>query len=308
MKFASHYKLDHTTTPKEVFVERRKFIKGAMALGLLPIQQVIASPHTFDSNKQCFDVGEQLATSQKKHVQSYNNYYEFSTDKQMVKHLAREFKTEPWQVRVSGLVESPLSVSLEDLKSFTSCRRTYRLRCVEGWSAVIPWHGFELNQLLSLVKPLPNARYVKFKSLHDPKQMINQRNNLMPWPYTEGLRLDEAMHPLTILATGMYNEALAKQNGAPIRLVVPWKYGFKSIKAITEIELVDTQPISSWSQSSPSEYGFYANVNPNVAHPRWNQRRELPLGAKKKIKTQLLNGYYDEVRDLYQNDVLDSLF
>jgi methionine sulfoxide reductase catalytic subunit len=232
-------------------------------------------------------------------ITNYNNYYEFTTDKQAVNPLSANFESSPWTVEVSGLVQNPKTYALEDLLKFQQKERVYRLRCVEAWSMVIPWNGFELNELLAEVEPMTSAKYVKFTTLMDPKQFPGQTDRLYPWPYTEGLRLDEAMHPLTILANGMYGETLPNPDGAPLRLVVPWKYGFKSIKAIVKIELTEEQPATMWNTIAPNEYGFYSNVNPNVDHPRWSQRTERRIGELSRRNTLMFNGYYDEVASLY---------
>ena len=286
-------------TPESIYAKRRIFLQKAIALGLLPFAD-LAKAVTANSND--------LVPTQKSLVTSYNNYYEFTDNKKMVKHLARDFDTSDWTITINGLVNKPLCLKFSDLRDMSELTRVYRLRCVEGWSAVIPWQGFQLSQLLALAKPSKDAKFVKFTSTYDPAQLLGQRKSTLPWPYVEGLRLDEAKHPLTIIATGMYGKALPNQNGAPLRLVVPWKYGYKSIKAIKEITLTSTQPVSSWEQEVPSEYGFFGNVNPNVAHPRWSQRRELPLGHIQKVKTQLLNGYASEVAFLYANDTLNDMF
>jgi sulfoxide reductase catalytic subunit YedY len=285
-------------TPETVFQNRRTVIKQLLACALLPCVNSVHGVQLGDSFKNI--TPENLTTS-------YNNYYEFTTNKQMVKHLSRALDTSNWQLQINGLVENPITLSMQDLLEMQTVHRIYPMRCVEGWSAVIPWQGLELRDLLSKVKPLGTAKFVKFTGYYNPEVMIGQRHQTLPWPYVEGLRLDEALHPLTIIATGMYDKPMPNQNGAPLRLVVPWKYGYKSIKAITQITLTDTQPISSWQQQVPSEYGFYGNVNPNVPHPRWSQRREVRLGEVKKKKTQLLNGYADELTSLYQFDVLNDL-
>lgn len=266
-------------------------------MGLLPSVNCFASESSSDS----FITDKQLVTS-------YNNYYEFSTNKKMVKHLAQELDISNWSLHIDGLVDNPMQLSMSDIFDMKLIKRTYRLRCVEGWSAVIPWQGILLRDILALARPTIKHGFVKFSSIYAPSVMLGQRTNILPWPYIEGLRLDEAMHPLTLLATGMYDAPLPKQNGAPIRLVVPWKYGYKSIKAVSKITLTDTRFESSWMQSSPSEYGFYANVNPNVAHPRWSQRREVPLGQTKKIKTRMFNGYAEQVASLYKSDNVDKLY
>ncbi|RME89310.1 MAG: protein-methionine-sulfoxide reductase catalytic subunit MsrP, partial [Anaerolineae bacterium] len=234
-------------------------------------------------------------------ITHYNNYYEFTTDKQGVARLAENFKTSPWEVEVTGLVHNPKTYGLEDLlKRFPQEERIYRLRCVEAWSMVIPWNGFPLASLLKEVEPMSDARYVRFEALYDPEQMPGQKNPFYPWPYQEGLRLDEAMHDLTLLATGLYGELLPPQSGAPIRLVVPWKYGFKSIKAVVKIELVAEQPATLWSTVAPNEYGFYANVNPNVDHPRWSQKTERRIGELGRRPTLMFNGYAEQVAHLYE--------
>jgi sulfoxide reductase catalytic subunit YedY len=233
-------------------------------------------------------------------VTGYNNYYEFSTDKEAVAPLAKNFVTSPWTVAVGGLVNKPKTYGVEELLAkFTQEERIYRLRCVEGWSMVIPWLGFPLANLLREVEPMSGAKYVRFETLHDPKRMPGQNAGWYRWPYAEGLRLDEAMHPLTILSTGLYGKTLLPQNGAPIRLVVPWKYGFKSIKAIVKIDLVEEQPVSLWMAAAPNEYGFYSNVNPEVPHPRWSQAAERRIGELNRRPTLLFNGYADEVAPLY---------
>jgi sulfoxide reductase catalytic subunit YedY len=286
-------------TPKTMFEERRKIIKQLAACALLPTSNLA---YALDYESMTTDITPEKLTT------SYNNYYEFTSNKRMVKHLSKALDTSNWQLKINGLVEKPIIFQMQDLLALNTVSRIYPFRCVEGWSAVIPWQGFELKALLSLVKPLDSAKFVKFTGYYNPEVMIGQRKNTLPWPYVEGLRLDEALHPLTIIATGMYDKPLPNQNGAPIRLVVPWKYGYKSIKAMTQITLTDQQPVSSWQQQVPSEYGFYGNVNPKVAHPRWSQRREVRLGEVKKRKTKLLNGFANELTDLYQSDELNELF
>ena len=241
-------------------------------------------------------------------ITNYNNFYEFSTDKISVAPEAKSFVTKPWSVTVSGLVNKPRTFDLEELLRFQLEERIYRLRCVEGWSMVIPWIGFPLSKLLEKVEPAAQAKYVAFQTLLDPQRMPNQKTGVLDWPYVEGLRLDEAMHPLTILATGLYGEMLPPQNGAPVRLVVPWKYGFKSIKSIVKIELVPNEPPTTWNLQAPNEYGFYSNVNPNVAHPRWSQARERRIGEFSMRPTLLFNGYADQVAHLYQGMDLRKYF
>jgi len=234
-------------------------------------------------------------------ITNYNNYYEFSLDKQEVAARARDFKTSPWTVEVGGLVHKPKTFDVDELlKRFTQEERIYRLRCVEGWSMVIPWQGFPLAELLKEVEPMSEAKYVRFETLYDPEQMPGQRSNWYNWPYVEGLRTDEAMNDLTLLATGLYGKSLLPQNGAPLRLAVPWKYGFKSIKSIVKIDLVDEMPISLWMAAAPNEYGFYANVNPDVPHPRWSQASERRIGETDRRRTLPFNGYAEEVAGLYE--------
>jgi methionine sulfoxide reductase catalytic subunit len=232
-------------------------------------------------------------------ITNYNNYYEFSTSKQAVNSLSKNFKPTPWAVEVGGLVQNPKTYALEDLLKFEQKERIYRLRCVEAWSMVIPWTGFELADLLDEVQPMTSAKYVHFVTLMDKTRMPGEGNTLYPWPYSEGLRLDEAIQRLTIIATGLYGQPLPNPDGAPLRLVVPWKYGFKSIKAIVKIELVEQQPETMWNDIAPDEYGFYSNVNPNVDHPRWSQASERRIGELSQRPTLMFNGYADEVASLY---------
>jgi len=232
-------------------------------------------------------------------VTNYVNFYEFTTNKEGVAALARDFITSPWAVEVGGLVNNPKTFNLENLSKFEQEERVYRMRCVEAWSMVIPWTGFPLSKLLQEVEPTSQAQYVRFETLYDPDQMPGQKGASFPWPYVEGLRLDEAMHDLTILATGLYGESLLPQNGAPVRLVAPWKYGFKSLKSIVKIDLVAEMPTSLWMAFGPSEYGFWANVNPAVPHPRWSQATERRIGENGRRETLLFNGYAEQVAHLY---------
>jgi sulfoxide reductase catalytic subunit YedY len=242
-------------------------------------------------------------------ITNYNNYYEFTTDKAGVNPMSKDFKTSPWEVKVDGLVNKPQTYGIEDLlKKFPQEERIYRLRCVEAWSMVIPWMGFPLSALLKEVEPLSSAKYVGFQTIFDPDQMPGQKSRFYPWPYQEGLRLDEAMHDLTILATGLYGKPMPNPNGAPIRLVVPWKYGFKSIKAIIRIELVAEQPDTMWSTIAPHEYGFYSNVNPEVSHPRWSQASERRIGEGGRRPTLMFNGYAEEVAHLYDGMDLSAYY
>src|SRR6266496_5802848 len=253
-----------------------------------------------------FTVNEQLTSLDD--ITNYNNFYEFAASKGSVAAAAKDFVTTPWSVSIEGLVNKPRTVDLAELMKFNQEERVYRLRCVEGWSMVIPWIGFPLAGLLKLVEVNSQARYVAFQTLLDPKQMPNQRTGVLDWNYVEGLRLDEAMHPLTILATGLYGEALPPQDGAPLRLVVPWKYGFKSIKSIVKIRLIAEQPPTTWSMAAPNEYGFFSNVNPNVDHSRWSQAKEVRIGEYRKRDTLIFNGYADQVANLYSGMDLRRYF
>jgi sulfoxide reductase catalytic subunit YedY len=294
-------------TPEADYINRRKFMQlGAAVLGGAVITACVGNnsspamtasvPEYPEGIKD--DRGDSLTDF--KAVSGYNNYYEFSLGKEEVAGEAKRLKTSPWEVRVDGLVENPKTYAIEDIfSSFPRQERVYRLRCVEGWSMVIPWLGFPLADLLKEAVPLSDARYVKFTTLKRPEEMPGQYNPSFPWPYTEGLRLDEAMHNLTLLSTGLYGKELPNQNGAPIRLVVPWKYGFKSIKSIVRIELVKEQPATFWQTIAPEEYGFYSNVNPNKAHPRWSQETERRIGEFQRRATLMFNGYEKEVASLY---------
>jgi len=263
-------------------------------------QSVVASTSTDE-------LGDLLISFDNKN--SYNNYYEFSLDKQRVARESKDLKTSPWPVSIGGLVNHPLQLDAEEFKQrYPVEERIYRERCVEGYSMVVPWNGFQLSHLLKEVEPTADAKFVRFETLFDPDQMPGQRSPMFDFPYVEGLRLDEAMHPLTILATGMYGKDLLPQTGAPLRLVVPWKYAFKSIKAIVKIDLVAEMPTSLWMRAAPDEYGFYANVNPNVPHPRWSQETELRLGEGERRRTMLFNGYEEEVAALYAGMDLTKWF
>lgn len=242
-------------------------------------------------------------------VTHHNNFYEFGTDKTDPAHNAHSLKTFPWSVMVDGAVAKPRRFDLDELRKLAPLEeRIYRLRCVEGWSMVIPWQGFPLVELIKRVEPTRNAKYVEFTTLHDPEQMPGQKSGILDWPYTEGLRIDEATHPLTLLALGLYGQPLPPQNGAPIRLVVPWKYGFKSAKSLVRIHLTESMPATTWNRAAPSEYGFYANVNPAVDHPRWSQARERRIGEYFKRPTLPFNGYADQVAGLYSGMDLSRYF
>jgi len=306
-------------TDQKVYLNRRLFMRGAVlagsvtATGLLyrklnpppaiveerPKIAGLVKPPTDEAIRGGFKVNEPLTSFED--ITNYNNFYEFSTEKRSVAEEARGFVTRPWAVEVGGLAGKPKVFDLDDLLTLAPQEeRIYRHRCVEGWSMVIPWAGFPLAALLKQVEPLSSARYAAFQTLLDPKRMPNQNTSVLDWPYVEGLRLDEAMNPLAILATGMYGQTMPPQDGAPIRLVVPWKYGFKSIKSIVKIMLVADQPPTTWNIQSPNEYGFYSNVNPNVDHPRWSQKMEHRIGEFGSRPTLLFNGYAEQVGHLYE--------
>ena len=306
-------------TDQKVYLNRRLFMRGAILAGsvtatglvyrkLNPPPAIVeerpkiaglVKPPTDEAIRGGFKINEPLTSFED--ITNYNNFYEFSTEKRSVAEEARGFVTRPWAVEVGGLVGKPKVFDLDDLlKLAPQEERIYRHRCVEGWSMVIPWAGFPLAALLKQVEPLSSARYVAFQTLLDPKRMPNQNTGVLDWPYVEGLRLDEALNPLAILATGMYGQTMPPQDGAPIRLVVPWKYGFKSIKSIVKIMLVANLPPTTWNIQSPNEYGFYSNVNPNVDHPRWSQKMEHRIGEFGARPTLLFNGYAEQVGHLYE--------
>ena len=287
-------------TPESVYLNRRSFIGAVAAAAAAAVPDRGAA-------QQAPQEQEQLTSYDA--VTGYNNFYEFGTGKDDPARNAGTLRPRPWTIRVDGEVAKPADYQLEDfIKPAEIEDRVYRLRCVEAWSMVIPWRGFELRKVLERAEPTAKAKYVEMTTLLDPEQMPGQRRPILEWPYVEGLRIDEAMHPLTILATGMYGEELPGQNGAPIRLVVPWKYGFKSSKSIVRIRLVEQRPATSWNQAQPAEYGFYANVNPDVDHPRWSQRRERRIGELRKRPTLFLNGYADQVASLYAGMDLQEHF
>jgi len=309
-------------TPEHQYLNRRQFMKvGSLAAGALALAACApglvndpsgagATPSTGKTasssgeaqvvmpGENRDELGDPLNTYDQ--ITNYNNFYEFTTDKQGVARLAKDFVARPWTVEVGGLVQTPQTFGFEDLLSmFPQEERIYRLRCVEGWSMVIPWSGFPLKKLLEEVGPTAEAKYVRFETIYDPQRFPGQKSLWYQWPYIEGLRLDEAMHDLTLMATGLYGKELPAQNGAPLRLVVPWKYGFKSIKSIVRIDLVDEMPTSLWMAAAPNEYGFFANVNPEVSHPRWSQSSERRIGEFGRSPTLMFNGYEEEVAHLY---------
>lgn len=312
-------------TPESVYLSRRHFMKGAaitavaaggVLVGCGPSggsgggesNSVAVNTAVNDATPSVSattdELGNELNTYEE--ITTYNNYYEFATTKDGPAKLSQDFPTSPWQVEVSGMVSNPKTYTMEDLLKFDQEERIYRLRCVEAWSMVIPWVGFPLSKILNEVEPTSDAQFVRFETVLDPENMPGQRSPFFPWPYVEGLRVDEAMNDLTLMVTGMYGKDLLPQNGAPIRLVVPWKYGFKSIKSIVKIELVDTMPTSLWMESAPNEYGFYANVNPNVDHPRWSQATERRIGEFGRVETLMYNGYEEQVAHLYDDPNFDT--
>jgi methionine sulfoxide reductase catalytic subunit len=292
-------------TPESLYLRRREFLASAAVPVLAGAASLLAAG-TADAQgtgQKLSAKKSPLSTTEEQtpfaDVTTYNNFYEFGTDKGDPSRNATKFKTQPWTVTIDGAVGKGGKFALDDLvKPYQLEERIYRHRCVEAWSMVIPWIGFPLGDLLKKVEPTPQAKFVEFTTLHDPSQMPGQRRAVLDWPYVEGLRLDEAMHPLAILGVGLYGQVLPNQNGAPLRLVVPWKYGFKSIKSIVRIRLVEKQPNTAWNRSAPQEYGFYSNVNPEVDHPRWSQARERRIGEFFKRKTLMFNGY-DQVASLY---------
>jgi len=294
-------------TPEKIYNRRREFIKrfgittGSLIIGQNIINKANASTNNLEKK-----------ITEYRYITTYNNYYEFGTRKSDPVEKSQNFKTKPWEITVDGEVEKKITLTVQEIKKmFPSEERIYRLRCVEGWSMIIPWLGFSLSKILEKASPTSKGKFVEFTSVYDPEQMPGQRYPILKWPYKEGLRIDEAMHPLTTLVTGLYNKELPNQNGAPLRLIIPWKYGFKSTKAIVNIKLVEKMPTSSWMRASPKEYGFYSNVNPNVDHPRWSQASERVVGSgilSERIPTQMFNGYGDEVANLYSGMDLKKYF
>ena len=308
-------------TPKSTYVNRRKFITGAAAtVGAALAGGFYLRNHFDDSTtvhaggaklsgvvKSAFSTTETQTSYQD--ITNYNNYYEFSTDKYEPNGLAKNFRTRPWTVAIDGMVKKPKKLDIDTIVKLAPLEeRIYRMRCVEGWSMVIPWVGFPLSALIKQAEPLANAKYVAFQTVLAPDQMPNQRSrDVLDWPYVEGLRMDEAMHPLTILAVGLYDEVLPPVDGAPLRLVVPWKYGFKGIKAIVKVSFTDTMPPTTWNRMAPDEYGFYSNVNPHKDHPRWSQAMERRIGEFRKRPTLMFNGY-DQVASLYSGMDLQKYY
>ncbi|MBF0265130.1 MAG: protein-methionine-sulfoxide reductase catalytic subunit MsrP [Gammaproteobacteria bacterium] len=296
-------------TDESIWLSRRAFIKTTLSTALISTSGSLLSKELNALKSPVLRLPKHGSLTKYKDITRYNNYYEFTSDKKLVHHYAKELKTEPWTITINGEVEKPLTFDIDKLLGMMSIEeRIYSLRCVEGWSMVIPWNGFPLAQLLKMAKPTSKAKYVKFTSLLDPEVMIGQRRPILNWPYTEGLRIDEAMHPLTFLASGIYGKDILPQNGAPIRLVVPWKYGYKSLKAITHITLLEKQPKTTWVDANPDNYGFYSNVNPKVSTPMWNQRKEVKIGEVRKKRTQLYNGYGEQVAHLYKDMDLTKFY
>ena len=293
---------ENEVTDHSDYLSRRDFIKSGVGISLLSL----GLSSTAQAKAYMLDGDE--ATSYK-NITTYNNFYEFGTGKEDPSENAHTLQTSPWSIVVDGECEKSGTYTLEDiLKPQDIEERIYRFRCVEGWSMIIPWQGFQLSELIKRFQPTSKAKYVRFETLHDPKHMPGQRRPILDWPYVEGLRMDEAMNPLTIIATGIYGKDLPKQNGAPLRLVVPWKYGFKNIKSIAKISFVEKQPVSAWTKSIPEEYGFYSNVNPNVPHPRWSQKRERRIGEFLKRDTLMFNGYGEQVASLYKGMDLKKFY
>ena len=294
-------------TPERDYVNRRAFLKLAGGVGAIAAGSALA-PGLLRS-AIVTDAPQEDKPNSWDQITSYNNYYEFGTEKSDPKDNAQDFKTSPWSIEVAGLCKKPGRHDFDDLfKPANRVDRVYRLRCVEAWSMVIPWNGYVLADILKRFEPDPGAKYVKFTTLYDPQRMPGQRRPVLQWPYVEGLRMDEAMHPLTLLVTGLYGKPLPNQDGAPVRLVVPWKYGFKGIKAITKIEFVEQQPLTAWMLAAPDEYGFYANVNPHVDHPRWTQSVERRIGEFRRRPTLMFNGYADQVASMYAGMDLRKYF
>ena len=306
--------LSSEITPYSSYINRRKFIKSTAAISIFSALSFSSEGSHNDNSLQYndkLDEGDKLNTFEE--ITTYNNFYEFGMGKSDPSNFSNKFKPRPWSISVEGLVTKPGMIDLEDLISnFTIEDRVYRLRCVEAWSMVIPWQGFPLKDLIKKVEPLSDAKYIEFETVYRPEEMPGQKRKIIsfyvPWPYTEGLRLDEGLHPLTILSTGLYGHDLLNQNGAPLRLVIPWKYGFKSIKSIVAIRFLKEQPKTTWSSINPSEYGFYSNVNPNVDHPRWTQATERRIGEFLRRPTLMFNGYEEQVAHLYKDMDLNKFY
>ncbi|MDG2158673.1 MAG: protein-methionine-sulfoxide reductase catalytic subunit MsrP [Gammaproteobacteria bacterium] len=311
MKIFNKYNLDkeNEITDEKYFLNRRKIMASAFAFPfLINSNSLVASQKKLSFNKD-LEYSTNEKTNTIKQITSYNNFYELGTGKRDPMLNADKLKSHEWKLTIDGLVENSLILDSDDLiKKFQLEERIYRLRCVEAWSMVVPWIGFELRSLINLAKPLYNAKYVSFESILDKENLPGQKRNILNWPYKEGLRMDEAINPLTMIAVGLYGKTLPNQNGSPVRLIVPWKYGFKSIKSIVKISFVDQKPTCTWNEQAPNEYGFYSNVNPYVDHPRWTQKRERRIGEFGKRDTLLFNGYSKFVDNLYTNMDLKKNF
>src|SRR3954462_1587786 len=306
-------------TPKSLYMDRRKFISGATLLGAAlatAAHEMVRPGEVVLAGSKLTTVKSQFSTTEtptpQKDITNYNNFYEFSTDKYGPAELSRNFRTRPWTVKIGGAIKEKKPSDVDALmKLATLDDRIYRHRCVEGWSMVIPWVGYSLSNLINQLQPTSKAKYVMFTTLMDIGQFPGQRSGVLDWPYTEGLRMDEAMHPLTLLTFGLYGETLPNQDGAPVRVIVPWKYGFKSAKSIVRVHFTDKEPPTTWNRMASNEYGFYSNVNPNVDHPRWSQKTERRIGAplfKQRQPTLMFNGYGDQVAGLYKGMDLKKYF
>ena len=297
-------------TSYSYYINRRKFIKSASIFSAVSSFSMSAKAlHKKDKSLFNSQLDETDELNSFEEITTYNNFYEFGMGKSDPSENSNKFNPDPWTVKIEGLVKKPFNINLEDiLKNVTIEDRVYRLRCVEAWSMVIPWQGFPLSKLIELAKPLDSAKFIQFVTVVRPDEMPGQKRKILPWPYVEGLRMDEAMHPLTILSTGLYGHDLLNQNGAPLRLVVPWKYGFKSIKSIVAIRFVDKQPNATWSMVAPNEYGFYSNVNNTVHHPRWTEGTERRIGEFLRRPTLMFNGYEDDVAYLYKDMDLNKFY
>ena len=311
MKIFNKYNLDkeNKITDEKHFHNRRKIMASTLAFPFLMNSNILAASQKKLSFNKDLDYSTNEQTNTIKQITSYNNFYELGTGKRDPMLNASKLKSDEWKLIIDGLVENPFTLDSDDLiKKFQLEERIYRLRCVEAWSMVVPWIGFELRSLINLAKPLHNAKYVYFESILDKENLPGQKRNILNWPYKEGLRMDEAINPLTMIAVGLYGKVLPNQNGSPVRLIVPWKYGFKSIKSIVRISFVDHQPTCTWNEQAPDEYGFYSNVNPYVNHPRWSQKRERRIGEFGKRDTLLFNGYSKFVNNLYTGMDLEKNF
>lgn len=307
---------ERQVTDEAIYMRRREIL-AALGLGgalLAAPQAVLAQDKEADPSAGLYPVkrnakfGEPGPITNERQATTYNNYYEFDTDKSIWR-AAQKMPIRPWTIKVSGMVEKPFEIAIDELLAKMRLEeRVYRHRCVETWSMIVPWAGFPMRSLVELCKPTGSAKYVVMQTLSKPSVMPGQKDFLYPWPYTEGLAMDEAVHDLTFIATGLYGKPIPKQNGAPLRLVAPWKYGFKNVKSIVSIEFTDKRPVVFWEKLIPSEYGFWANVNPAVPHPRWSQATEKPLGSSERIPTQIYNGYGEFVAGLYENRKSEKLF